>query len=85
MATTAPIKVSASTDELITHTAHFMAVSKKSVVEQAVIEFVANHRDEIHGGVRDALSLLDGSTASAVSLLSGLSEDEIDELGGLPS
>ena len=62
-----------------------MAVSKKSVVEQAIVEFVANHRDEINGGVRDALSMLDGSTASAVSLLSGLPEDEIEDLGGLPS
>lgn len=85
MATTAPIKVSESTDNLISHTAHFMAVSKKSVVEQAIVEFVANHRDEINGGVRDALSMLDGSTASAVSLLSGLTEDEIEDLGGLPS
>lgn len=82
---TAPIKVSAATDELISHTAHFMVVSKKSVVEQAVREFVENHRDEIHGGVRDALSTLDGSTSAAVSLLSGLSEDENEGLGGMPS
>jgi hypothetical protein len=82
---TAPIKVSAPTDELISHAAHFMSVSKKTVVEEAVREYIANHRDDIHAGVRDAISQLDGSTASAVSLLSGLSTEEIDDLGGLPS
>lgn len=82
--TVAPIKVSQSTDELISHTAHFMSLSKKSVVEQAVREYITNHRDEIHRGVDEAISQLDGSTAAAVSLLTGFSAEEIDDLGGLP-
>lgn len=82
---TAPIKVSQSTDDLISHAAHFMSVSKKSVVEQAVSEYITNHREEIHRGVGEALTQLDGSTVAAVSLLTGLSADEIDDLGGLPA
>lgn len=82
---TAPIKVSAATDELVSHAAHFMSVSKKTVVEAAVREYIDNHRDDIYAGVREAVSQLDGSTGSAVSLLSGLSAEDIEDLGGLPS
>ncbi|PWJ26219.1 hypothetical protein ATK17_2366 [Branchiibius hedensis] len=83
--TVSPIKVSAQTDNLISHAAHFMSVSKKAVVEEAIREYIANHRDDIQSGVRDAITQLDGSTASAVSLLSGLSAEELDDVGGLPS
>jgi predicted transcriptional regulator len=81
----APIKVSADTDELISHAAHFMSVPKKTIVDEAVREYIANHRDEIHRGVQDAIAHLDGTTGSAVSALSGLTAAEIDDLGGLPS
>lgn len=81
----APIKVSAATDELISHTAHFMGTSKKDVVDAAVREYIDRHRDEINEGVRDALARLDGSTAAAVTALTGMSSEELDELGGLPS
>lgn len=81
----APIKVSAATDELISHTAHFMGTSKKDVVDAAVREYIDRHRDEINEGVRYALARLDGSTAAAVTALTGLSSEELDELGGLPS
>ena len=83
MATTlAPIKVDRETDELISHTAHFLSASKKDVVDLAVREYIDNHRSEINAGVRAALSQLDGSTKSAVSLLTGLSASELDDLGG---
>lgn len=80
---TAPIKVDAETDQLISHAAHFLQCTKKDVVNAAVREYVEAHRDRIQSGVLEALHALDGSTKSAASLLTGLSVSEIDELGGL--
>ena len=62
----APIKVSKETDALVSHTAHFLTKSKKSVVEDAVREYIDNHRDEINGAVRDALAQLDFGAAGDV-------------------
>lgn len=84
MPTLAPIKVSEETDALVSHTAHFMAKTKKDVVEDAIREYIDNHRDEINSSVRDVLSQLDGTRRTAVTVLSGLSQDEIAELGGIP-
>jgi tRNA(His) 5'-end guanylyltransferase len=82
---TAPIKVDAETDRIISHAAHFLQRSKKDVVDAAVREYVEAHRELIHSGALEALRTLDGSTKSAVSLLTGLSSSEIDDLGGLDS
>ncbi|HEX2894107.1 MAG TPA: hypothetical protein VHO29_08915 [Marmoricola sp.] len=82
---TAPIKVDAATDELVSHAAHFMSRSKKDIVDAAVREYVAAHRDEINAGVKAALGQLNGSDAAAVSLLTDLSADDLDSLGGLPT
>jgi len=83
-AATTPVKVDAQTGRLIAESAHFLRSTQKDVVDQAVREFVDNHRDEINRGVRDALDRLDGSNASAISLLSGFSPERISALGGLP-
>ena len=82
---TAPIKVDAQTDALVSHASHFMSRSKKDIVTAAVREYIDAHRDEINAGVRAALGQLNGSDAAAVSFLTGLTADEIDDLGGLPS
>jgi len=81
-ATLAPIKVDRDTDDLISHAAHFLAASKKDIVDLAVREYIDNHRTEINAGVRAALSQLDGTTSAAVSLLTGMTKSELDELGG---
>jgi hypothetical protein len=81
---TPPIKVDATTDQLISHAAHFLGRSKKDVVDVAVREYIETHREEINTGVRAALTQLDGSASASLSLLTGLSTDELDELGGLP-
>jgi hypothetical protein len=81
--TPAPIKVDATTDGLISQTAHFLGRSKKDVVDVAVREYIENHRDEITEGVRAALQQLDGSAASAVSLLTGFDAAKLEELGGM--
>lgn len=81
---TAPIKVDAATDELVSHAAHFMSRSKKDIVDAAVREYIDTHRDEINAGVKAALSQLSGADAAAVSMMTGLSAEELDDLGGLP-
>lgn len=83
MTASAPIKVDAATDELISHAAHFLGRSKKDVVGAAIQEYVDNHRDEINEGVRAALQQLDGSMAKAVALLTGFDAAKIAELGGI--
>lgn len=80
---TAPIKVDAQTDKLISHTAHFLGSSKKDVVDAAVREYVEKHRAEIQQGVTEALGQLDGSIASSVALFSGLSREDLDSVGGV--
>jgi hypothetical protein len=81
---TPPIKVDATTDQLISHAAHFLGRSKKDIVDIAVREYIEAHREEINAGVRTALTQLDGSASASVSLITGLSAEEIDKLGGLP-
>lgn len=80
---TAPIKISHETDEVVSHAAHFLDLSKKQIVENAVREYVENHRDEINKGIRDALAQLDGSTKAGVALLTGFSDEKIESLGGI--
>lgn len=77
-----PIKVDSTTDELVSHAAHFLGHSKKEIVDLAVREYIDNHRDEINEGVRVALRQLDGTTAGAVGLMTGLDAKRLDELGG---
>jgi predicted transcriptional regulator len=81
----APIKVDAATDELVSHAAHFMSRSKKDIVDAAVREYIAAHRDEINAGVKAALGQLNGGDVAAVSLMANLSADDLDDLGGLPN
>ncbi|TDV52468.1 hypothetical protein [Actinophytocola oryzae] len=83
-AATAPIKVDAATDALVSHAAHFMSRSKKDIVDAAVREYIDAHRDEINAGIKAALGQLNGSDVTAVSLMTGLSADELQELGGVP-
>ena len=80
---TAPIKVDAHIDKLISHAAHFLGTSKKDVVDVAVREYIENHREQIQRGVIEALGQLDGTAASSVAMLAGLSPDELDAIGGI--
>lgn len=78
-----PIKVDEETDALATHGAHFLGVTKKEFVAQAVRFYAAAKQAEIEKGAREALAMLDGSRESAVGIVSGLSPERIEELGGL--
>jgi len=79
---TAPIKVDVQTDDIISHTAHFLGRSKKEIVDVAVREYLENHRAEIETGVLSALKQLNGNVPAAVSLLTGLTPAQLDDLGG---
>ena len=81
---TSPIKISAETDALVGHAAHFLGRPKKDLVEAAVAEYIDNHRDEINAAALGALSEISGSRSAAVALLAGISPEELDEVGGLP-
>jgi predicted transcriptional regulator len=84
MTATSPVKVSAETDQLLTEASHFLARSKKDIVDAAVRDYVDAKRDEINAGIRDSLSRLDGTRAAVISEISGLSRKQLEELGGVP-
>ena len=81
-ASTAPIKVDAETDDLVSHAAHFMSRSKKDIVDAAVREYIDAHREEINEGVKTALQKLNNSEAAAVALITGYDDAELADVGG---
>ncbi len=81
----ASLKVDAETDALITQGAHFLGVTKKDLVADAVRSYLATRRADIERGVKEVLAQIDGSRQAEVALLSGLSVDDINDLGGLSS
>lgn len=82
MPPTSPVKVSTETDRLLSEASHFLARSKKDIVDAAVRDYVEAHRDEINEGVRASLQRLDGSRAALLSELTGFDADRLRELGG---
>jgi hypothetical protein len=79
----APLKVDPATDELISQGAHFLGVTKKDLVAEAVRDYLAARREEIHRRMREAMRVLDGSTKARVALLTDISPAEIERLGGI--
>lgn len=82
-AATAPLKVDAETDELITDGAHFLGLTKKGLVDKAVRAYLESRRAEIRQAMLEKLRRLDGSATSSVSLLTGVPAEEIERLGGI--
>jgi hypothetical protein len=78
-----PLKVDPAVDELISQGAHFLGVTKKDLVAEAVKDYLAARREEIHHRMTEAMRVLDGTTKSRVALLTGISPDDIDRLGGI--
>ncbi|MGP3955732.1 hypothetical protein ACTWPT_07010 [Nonomuraea sp. 3N208] len=81
--TPAPLKVDIETDRLITQGAHFLNVTKKDLVADAVKIYMELKREEIRRGVIDAMKVLDGSLKADVMALTGLTAEEIDAVGGI--
>jgi hypothetical protein len=80
---TAPLKVDSAVDELITDGAHFLGMTKKDLVGEAVRVYLELRRTELREAMLAKLSRLDGSLKSSVSLLTGISPEDIDRLGGI--
>ncbi|MFD0883264.1 hypothetical protein ACFQ08_01625 [Streptosporangium algeriense] len=77
-----PLKVDPVTDELISQGAHFLGMTKKDLVAEAVRVYLEQERERIRHGMIESMKLLDGSLTSSVSLFTGLSPERINELGG---
>lgn len=80
---TAPLKVDSSVDELITDGAHFLGMTKKDLVGEAVRVYLELRRAELREAMVAKLRKLDGSVKSSVSLLTGIAPEDIDRLGGI--
>lgn len=79
----APLKVDPATDELISQAAHFLGMTKKDLVSEAVRGYLEQRREEIRKGMIESMKVLDGSLSSSVAALTGLSREKIDQLGGV--
>jgi hypothetical protein len=79
----APLKVDPETDKLISQGAHFLGLTKKDLVAEAVRVYLERRREDLRTGMVEALSVLDGSLKSDVMLLTGLTAEEIDAVGGI--
>ena len=80
--TTAPLKVDAATDELITDGAHFLHMTKKDLVGAAVRVYLEARREEMRQAMLEKLAKLDGTAEADIALLTGISREKIRELGG---
>lgn len=78
-----PLKVDPATDKLISQGAHFLGLTKKDLVAEAVRDYLDQRREDLREGMMEALSVLDGSLKSDVMLLTGLTSEEIDAVGGI--
>jgi hypothetical protein len=78
----APLKVDPDVDQLISHLAHFLGMTKKDLVAEAVAAYRDARRDEIRAKIREAAKILDGSDTGRLALLTGLSSERIGQLGG---
>ncbi|BCB85549.1 hypothetical protein Psuf_028620 [Phytohabitans suffuscus] len=79
----APLKVDPETDELISQGAHFLGMTKKDLVADAVRAYLAERREEIHNAMTEAMRVLDGTTKSRIALITTVSSQDIDRLGGV--
>jgi hypothetical protein len=79
----APLKVDPATDELISQAAHFLGMSKKDLVAEAVRTYLDQRREEVRRGMVASMKVLDGSLSASVAALTGLSTERIEQLGGV--
>ena len=77
------VKVSPDGDRLITSGAHYLHMSKKDLVEAAVAFYLDARREEMQAGMRELLSMLDGSREARIAMLAGMTREELDSVGGV--
>ena len=80
--TTAPLKVDAAVDELISDGAHFLHMTKKDLVGAAVRMYLEARREEMRAAMQAKLAQLDGSLEADLALLAGINREKVRELGG---
>jgi hypothetical protein len=78
----APLKVDPDVDQLISHLAHFLGLTKKDLVAEAVAAYRDARREEIRAKIREAAKILDGTDTGRLALLTGLPAERIGLLGG---
>ncbi|MFP8943002.1 hypothetical protein ACLIYM_16415 [Streptomyces fenghuangensis] len=78
-----PLKVDPETDQLISQGAHFLGLTKKDLVAEAVRVYLEQRREDLRAGMVEAMQVLDGSLKADVMLLTGLTAEEIDAVGGI--
>lgn len=79
----APLKVDPETDRLISHLAHFLGMTKKDLVTEAVLAYRDARREELRAKIREAAQVLDGTDRGRIAMIAGLSKERVDELGGV--
>ncbi|GAA1007403.1 hypothetical protein Aple_018250 [Acrocarpospora pleiomorpha] len=80
--TTAPLKVDPEVDQLISDGAHFLGLTKKDLVAEAVRVYLELRREEIRSRMMESMRKLDGSNLARVALLTGLTAEQINAVGG---
>ncbi len=78
-----PLKVDPATDEMISQGAHFLGLTKKDLVAEAVRDYLAARQEQLRAAMADAMRVLDGTTKSRVAFLAGVAPTDVDRLGGL--
>lgn len=81
--TTAPLEVDPEVDQLISDGAHFLGLTKKDLVAEAVRIYLDLRREEIRARMVESMRKLDGSNLARVALLTGLSTEQINAVGGV--
>lgn len=79
----APLKIDPATDELISHAAHFLGMTKKDFVAEAARVYLGQRREEVRRGMIESMKVLGGSLTLGVAALTGLSPERIEQLGGI--
>lgn len=80
---TVSVKVDAELDAIMSDAAHYQSTTKKALYDQAVVEYIDNHREELHAAMREAQARLDGSLTSEIALLADVSKEDVERLGGI--
>jgi len=62
------VKGSPEGDRLITSGAHYLLLTKKDLVEAAVVFYLDARREEMQAGMRELLGTLDGSRAARIAI-----------------
>jgi hypothetical protein len=78
----APIKAYQGTKDKLRHAASLSGCTQAELLDQAVGEFLANHRDEFAARLDAARNALLGDPHDAVAFALGVEREQIDAVAG---